>query len=42
MVNKPGENFRHIKKGGTTLTEPIRDLEVIEFEFKPKAPYNLS
>jgi hypothetical protein len=31
MVMKPGENFNHIKKGGTTLTEPIRDPEAIEY-----------
>ena len=30
MVMQKGENFNHVKKGGTTLTEPIRDIEAIE------------
>ncbi len=31
MVMKPGESFNQIEKGGTTLTEPIRDPEAIEY-----------
>jgi hypothetical protein len=38
MVMKPAESLNHVKKGGTTLTEPICDPEVIELESKSKAP----
>ena len=31
MVMRKGENFNHVKKGETTLTEPIRDPEAIEY-----------